>query len=49
MNIVHKYGNIHKNADVLSRWALENTPENPACVSQEEHQIEGICVTDIGT
>ncbi|MBW0503519.1 hypothetical protein O181_043234 [Austropuccinia psidii MF-1] len=49
MTIVHKSGNIHKNADGLSRWALANTPENPAWVPQEEHHIEGICVTDIGT
>ncbi|MBW0551254.1 hypothetical protein O181_090969 [Austropuccinia psidii MF-1] len=49
MTIVHKSGNIHKNADGLSRWALENTPENPAWVPQEGHHIEGICVTDIGT
>ncbi|MBW0520011.1 hypothetical protein O181_059726 [Austropuccinia psidii MF-1] len=49
MTIVHKYGNIHKNVDGLSRWALANTLENPAWVPQEEHHIEGICVTDIGT
>ncbi|MBW0562915.1 hypothetical protein O181_102630 [Austropuccinia psidii MF-1] len=49
MNIAHKFGNIHKNADGLSRWALTNTPENPAWVTQEDHHIEGICVTDIGT
>ncbi|MBW0529619.1 hypothetical protein O181_069334 [Austropuccinia psidii MF-1] len=49
MTIVHKYGNINNNADGLSRWALENTPENPAWVPQEEHHIEGICVIDIGT
>ncbi|MBW0522391.1 hypothetical protein O181_062106 [Austropuccinia psidii MF-1] len=49
LNIVHKSGNIHKNADGLSRWALENTPENPAWVPQEESHIEGICVTDIAT
>ncbi|MBW0545899.1 hypothetical protein O181_085614 [Austropuccinia psidii MF-1] len=49
MTIVHKSGNIHKNADVLSRWALENTPENSAWVPQEEHHIEGRRVTDIGT
>ncbi|MBW0490386.1 hypothetical protein O181_030101 [Austropuccinia psidii MF-1] len=47
--IVHKSGNIHKFSDGLGRWAIENTPENPACVPQEEHHIEGICVTDIGT
>ncbi|MBW0531119.1 hypothetical protein O181_070834 [Austropuccinia psidii MF-1] len=49
MTIVHKSGNIHKNVAVLSRWALANTPENPAWVPQEQHHIEGICVTDIGT
>ncbi|MBW0549103.1 hypothetical protein O181_088818 [Austropuccinia psidii MF-1] len=49
MTIVHKSGNIHKNADGLMRWALANTPENPAWVPQEEHHIEVICVTDIGT
>ncbi|MBW0575357.1 hypothetical protein O181_115072 [Austropuccinia psidii MF-1] len=49
MTIVYKYINIDKNSDVLSRWALENTPENPAWVPQEEHHIEGICLTDIGT
>ncbi|MBW0542727.1 hypothetical protein O181_082442 [Austropuccinia psidii MF-1] len=48
MTIAHKSGNIHKNADGLSRWALANTPENAAWVPQEEHHIEGICVTDIG-
>ncbi|MBW0531708.1 hypothetical protein O181_071423 [Austropuccinia psidii MF-1] len=49
MTIVHKSGNIHKNAYGLSRWALANTPGNPAWVPQEENHIEGICVTDIGT
>ncbi|MBW0518703.1 hypothetical protein O181_058418 [Austropuccinia psidii MF-1] len=49
MTIAHKSGNIHKIADVLSRWALANTPENPAWVPQEEHYIECICVTGIGT
>ncbi|MBW0518422.1 hypothetical protein O181_058137 [Austropuccinia psidii MF-1] len=29
MTIVYKSGNIQKNADGLSRWALANTPENP--------------------
>ncbi|MBW0518697.1 hypothetical protein O181_058412 [Austropuccinia psidii MF-1] len=48
MTIVHKSGNIHKNADGLSRWALANTSENTTWVPQEEHHIEGICVTDIG-
>ncbi|MBW0537978.1 hypothetical protein O181_077693 [Austropuccinia psidii MF-1] len=49
ITIAHKSCNIHKNADGLRRWALANTPENPAWVPQEEHHIEGICVTDIGT
>ncbi|MBW0498926.1 hypothetical protein O181_038641 [Austropuccinia psidii MF-1] len=49
MTIVHKSGNIHKNADGLSIWDLANTPENAAWVPQEEHHIQGICVTDIGT
>ncbi|MBW0535710.1 hypothetical protein O181_075425 [Austropuccinia psidii MF-1] len=49
MTLFHESGNIHKNADGLRRWALANTPETPAWVQQEEHHIEGICVTDIGT
>ncbi|MBW0569807.1 hypothetical protein O181_109522 [Austropuccinia psidii MF-1] len=49
ITIVHKSGNIHKNADGLSRWALANTPEIPVWLPQEEHHIEGICVKDIGT
>ncbi|MBW0532558.1 hypothetical protein O181_072273 [Austropuccinia psidii MF-1] len=49
MTIVHKSGNIHKNADGLSRWALENTPEKPAWAPQEEYHIECICLTYIRT
>ncbi|MBW0465055.1 hypothetical protein O181_004770 [Austropuccinia psidii MF-1] len=49
MTIDHKCGSIHKNADDHRIWALANAPEIPAWVSQEEHHIEGICVTDIGT
>ncbi|MBW0578436.1 hypothetical protein O181_118151 [Austropuccinia psidii MF-1] len=30
MTIVHKSGNIHKNANGLCRWSLANTPDNPA-------------------
>ena len=30
MTIIHRDGNIHKNADGLSRWALPNDPSNPA-------------------
>ncbi|MBW0500673.1 hypothetical protein O181_040388 [Austropuccinia psidii MF-1] len=49
MTLAHKFGKICKNADGISRWDLENTPENPEWVPQEEHNIEGLCVTDIGT
>ncbi|MBW0465657.1 hypothetical protein O181_005372 [Austropuccinia psidii MF-1] len=49
MTIAHKSENIHKNSYGLSRWALANTPESPAWVPQEEHHIEGIFATDIGT
>ncbi|MBW0542530.1 hypothetical protein O181_082245 [Austropuccinia psidii MF-1] len=49
MTIVHKAGNIHKNADGISRWALANTPEIPAWVPLDKHHIERICVTDICT
>ncbi|MBW0543802.1 hypothetical protein O181_083517 [Austropuccinia psidii MF-1] len=49
MTIAPKSGNINKNSDGLSRWALANTHANPEWVRQEEHHIEGICVTDIGT
>ncbi|MBW0507722.1 hypothetical protein O181_047437 [Austropuccinia psidii MF-1] len=49
ITIFHTFGNIHKNSEALSRWALANTPESPAWVPQEEHHIEGICFTDIGT
>ncbi|MBW0541925.1 hypothetical protein O181_081640 [Austropuccinia psidii MF-1] len=46
---VHKSVNIHRTLDGLSRCALANTPKNLAWVPQEEHHIEGICVTDIET
>ncbi|MBW0546371.1 hypothetical protein O181_086086 [Austropuccinia psidii MF-1] len=52
MNIVHKSANIHKNADGLSRWAVANTPDNPAYVpfeAEPQIPIEGINITDIGT
>ncbi|MBW0578934.1 hypothetical protein O181_118649, partial [Austropuccinia psidii MF-1] len=52
MTIVHKAGNINKNADELSRWALANTPDNPAYVlleAEPQIPIEGINITDIGT
>ena len=36
MTIVHKAGKKHSNADGLSRWALPNTPDNPAWTSEDE-------------
>ncbi|MBW0559878.1 hypothetical protein O181_099593 [Austropuccinia psidii MF-1] len=52
MTIVHKVGNIHKNADGLSRWELPNTPDNPAYVptgAEPQIPIKGIKITDVGT
>ncbi|MBW0498462.1 hypothetical protein O181_038177 [Austropuccinia psidii MF-1] len=52
VNIAHKAGNIHKNSDGLSRWALANTSDKPAYVPLEAEQkisIEGINITGIGT
>ncbi|MBW0509005.1 hypothetical protein O181_048720 [Austropuccinia psidii MF-1] len=52
MTIVHKAGDIHKNSDGLSRWALSNTPEIPAYAPTGEEPkipIEGINITDVGT
>ncbi|MBW0588244.1 hypothetical protein O181_127959 [Austropuccinia psidii MF-1] len=52
LTIVHKAGNIHRNADGLSRWELANTPDDPAYVPLEAEQqipMEGINITDIGT
>ncbi|MBW0539107.1 hypothetical protein O181_078822 [Austropuccinia psidii MF-1] len=52
MTIVHKAGKIPNNADGLSRWALANTPDNPAYVHLEAEPqipIEAINITDIGT
>ncbi|MBW0479072.1 hypothetical protein O181_018787 [Austropuccinia psidii MF-1] len=52
MNIIHKSGNIHKNVYVTCRWAIANTPDNPAYVPLEEEPqipIEGINIADIGT
>ncbi|MBW0511205.1 hypothetical protein O181_050920 [Austropuccinia psidii MF-1] len=51
VTIAHKAGNIHNNADRLSRWALSNTLDNPAYVPLEAEPqipIEGINITDIG-
>ncbi|MBW0530972.1 hypothetical protein O181_070687 [Austropuccinia psidii MF-1] len=52
MTIVHKAGNIHKNADGLSRWELPNTPDNISYVptgAEPQNPIEGINITDVGT
>ncbi|MBW0516250.1 hypothetical protein O181_055965 [Austropuccinia psidii MF-1] len=52
ITIVHKYGNIHKNADGLSRWPLPNNIDNPAYVPEEaspQIPIEGISVKDLNT
>ncbi|MBW0528392.1 hypothetical protein O181_068107 [Austropuccinia psidii MF-1] len=49
MTIAHKSQDMNKNDDGLSRWALSNTPENPSWGPLEEHYIDGICVTDIGS
>ncbi|MBW0586929.1 hypothetical protein O181_126644 [Austropuccinia psidii MF-1] len=52
MTIVHKAGNIHKNADGLSRWELPNTPDNHAYLptsAEPQIPIEGINMTDLGT
>ncbi|MBW0508855.1 hypothetical protein O181_048570 [Austropuccinia psidii MF-1] len=52
MTIVHKAGNIHKNAEGLSRWALANTPDNLAYVPLEAEPqipIEGDNINDVGT
>ncbi|MBW0529398.1 hypothetical protein O181_069113 [Austropuccinia psidii MF-1] len=37
MTMVHKAGNIYKNADGLSIWALTNTSDNPAYVLQVQN------------
>ncbi|MBW0521952.1 hypothetical protein O181_061667 [Austropuccinia psidii MF-1] len=52
ITIVHKDGNIHKNADGLSRWPLPNKIDNPAYAPEEaspQIPIEGISVTDLKT
>ncbi|MBW0556236.1 hypothetical protein O181_095951 [Austropuccinia psidii MF-1] len=37
MTIAYKAGNIHKNSNGLSRWALANTPVNPSHVPLEHN------------
>ncbi|MBW0503911.1 hypothetical protein O181_043626 [Austropuccinia psidii MF-1] len=51
MSIVYKAGNIHRNADGVSRWELPNTPDTSAYVptSAEPHiPIKEINITDVG-
>ncbi|MBW0505662.1 hypothetical protein O181_045377 [Austropuccinia psidii MF-1] len=51
MTIVHKAGNIHKNADSLIGWELPNTYENPSYVptsAEPQIPIEGINITEVG-
>jgi len=49
MTIIHKAGEKHKNADGLSRWALPNTPDNPAYDPEDEDifPILGIHMSDM--
>ncbi|MBW0562108.1 hypothetical protein O181_101823, partial [Austropuccinia psidii MF-1] len=52
MTIVHKDGNVHQNADGLSRCPLPNDIDNPAYVPEEaspQIPIEVISVTDLNT
>ncbi|MBW0580071.1 hypothetical protein O181_119786 [Austropuccinia psidii MF-1] len=52
MTIVHKDGKIHKNANGLSRWPLQNNIDNPVHFPEEaspQIPIEGISVTDLNT
>ncbi|MBW0563372.1 hypothetical protein O181_103087 [Austropuccinia psidii MF-1] len=52
MTTVHKYGNVHKNADGLSRWTLPNDIDNPSYVPEEaspQIPMKGISVTDLNT
>ncbi|MBW0546201.1 hypothetical protein O181_085916 [Austropuccinia psidii MF-1] len=50
MTVVHKDGNIHKNADGLSIFPLPNEIQKPVYVPEEaspQIPIEGISVTDL--
>ncbi|MBW0465935.1 hypothetical protein O181_005650 [Austropuccinia psidii MF-1] len=52
MIIVHKDGNIHKNADELRKWPLPNDIYSPTYVPEEaspQIPTEGISVTDLST
>ncbi|MBW0541290.1 hypothetical protein O181_081005 [Austropuccinia psidii MF-1] len=52
LTIVQEDGNIHKHADVLSRWPLPNNIDNPSHVVEEASPHipkEGIIVIDLNT
>ncbi|MBW0478693.1 hypothetical protein O181_018408 [Austropuccinia psidii MF-1] len=52
MTIFHNSGNINNIFYGLSRWAVANTPDNPAYVplgAGPQIPIEGIKITDVGT
>ncbi|MBW0517499.1 hypothetical protein O181_057214 [Austropuccinia psidii MF-1] len=52
MTIVHKDGNVHKNAAGLSRLQLPNDINNPTYVPEEaspQIPTEGISVTDLNS
>ncbi|MBW0470343.1 hypothetical protein O181_010058 [Austropuccinia psidii MF-1] len=52
MTILHKAGNINKNSNGNSRWALDNTTENPGYVplsADPQIPIEGINIADVGS
>ncbi|MBW0527407.1 hypothetical protein O181_067122 [Austropuccinia psidii MF-1] len=51
MTIGYQAGNIHENSAFLRRWALRNTPYNPAYApanAEPQIPIEGINITDVG-
>ncbi|MBW0518637.1 hypothetical protein O181_058352 [Austropuccinia psidii MF-1] len=52
MTIIHKDGNVHKNADGLGRWPVPNNIDNLAYVPEEaspQIPIVEISVTDLNT
>ncbi|MBW0505039.1 hypothetical protein O181_044754 [Austropuccinia psidii MF-1] len=52
MTIAHKYENIHKNEDGLSRWLITNSIDNTDYVTEAASPqilMEGISVTDLNT
>ncbi|MBW0472830.1 hypothetical protein O181_012545 [Austropuccinia psidii MF-1] len=52
ITIVHKDGNIHKNADELRRWPLPDNIDNPAYLPEEaspQISTEGISVKNLNT